>query len=149
MDSGEHQRGVSLRNAIIATLVGVSITGLIQIGGMIWYMSWRDATTDSRLSSIERQITSLNDEKQKTDTFDTRLSTVEGRQVAFAQDVGRLDQARENTDKHLVHVDDQLDEVGRNVATILDIVQRWEQNSLGGSGVGISQQPNFPPPAHR
>lgn len=110
-----------LRNAIVSAI----IASVIPLLGMIAYIS----QTEGR--------------------FDVRLSTVESRQVTFASDVGRLDQARENTDIHLTKVDGKMSDMDGKISAILDILQRWEQSPAENNGGETRSAPNFPRPSPR
>jgi len=105
-------------------IYGMVATLVLNLGVGIWYA----AQLDARVGSVERQ-------QQSTTLL-----------------MDRLNDAREKSDIHLTQVDGSLHEMNGKIDTILDIVQRMEQNAANalttlqqqsGSG-GVAMPPQLP-----
>lgn len=85
--------------------------------------------------------------------MDQRMRNVEGQQINFAHDLGRLDAAREQTNLHMAQLDGQYKNLDDKISAILGIVQQWNQDPPpdgGGGETHTAPQQNFQkPPARR
>lgn len=87
--------------------------------------------------------------------LEQRVLRVENRQIEFASDVGRLDQARESTNLHMTQLDDQFKEIDKKLNAILSIMQdqgpQADDAPAGNGGVETKSVPpqNFTKPVRR
>lgn len=86
--------------------------------------------------------------------IEQRMRRVEDKQLDFSHDVGRLDQAREQTNLHMKDLDDHYKNLDDKVSAILGIVEQWDQSGPPAPEQGVethtAPQPNFQrPPVRR
>lgn len=88
--------------------------------------------------------------------LEQRVSRVENRQIEFASDVGRLDQARETATLHMSHLDDQFGDIDKKLNAILGFLSDRggpqpddPQAGNGGVETKVSPPQNFTKPVRR
>lgn len=111
------------KKANMIPLFAVALTIILNIGTGVWFAS-----------GIEQ-----------------RMRHVEDRQIDFAHDVGRLDQAREATNLHMSQLDDQFKEIDKKLGAILTIMQdpAEPEPDQGGVETHTAPQQNFQKPPTR
>jgi hypothetical protein len=65
----QHKQGLGI--SVVSLLVGWVIT----FGSAVWYVSGNDASTNSRLSFIEKELISLDNRLDTSETFRAALMT--------------------------------------------------------------------------
>lgn len=123
---GDETEAIIGKKGSMIPVFAVAITIVLNIGTGVWFAS-----------GIEQ-----------------RMRHVEDKQLDFAHDVGRLDQAREQTNLHMKDLDDHYKNLDDKVSAILGIVEQWDQSGppapdQGGVETHTAPPQNFQKPPGR